>query len=501
MHPKIVEAVSEAVARGYQIHPDAIELLESVVEKIDVNLVLREALLRKLHAGEIQSVLTGEEVQAMVGPLVVTAEPEQASKPSSSPLRPEEVAEVEVLKDPTEVIAPLEGLEGYRNLFMSRLYKLYNVVKQRPDSRQVRSISSLNRTAGQEAKVAGLILEKKLVRNRVELVLDDETGCLDVSVNGPEALNLSSEFLLDQLVIADIRFGRSGAAVAKTILHPDVPDRTPSYSKKRVYAVLTSDIHIGSRTFLFEAFQRFILWLSGRLGDEEIVSRVRYLVVAGDLVDGVGIYPDQQRDLEEQDVSRQFLKLAQLLEQVPKQITIVLTPGNHDPVRQALPQPAIPRDYAEPLYALDNARILGSPASLRLNGVSILAYHGRSLDDVVATTPGLSYARPAIAMKLLLKARHLAPIYGGRTPIAPEREDHLVIEEVPDIFHAGHVHVLDRDEYRGTLILNSGAWQSQTAFQANMGIEPTPGIVPLVDLSTLTTITRNFTKPSGQEGA
>jgi DNA polymerase II small subunit len=104
-------------------------------------------------------------------------------------------------------------------------------------------------------------------------------------------------------------------------------------------------------------------------------------------------------------------------------------------------------------------------------------------------------------MKLLLKARHLAPIYGGRTPIAPEREDHLVIEEVPDIFHAGHVHVVDKDEYRGTLIINSGAWQSQTAFQANMGIEPTPGIVPLVDLSTLTTITKDFTRPLGQEGS
>ena len=42
-------------------------------------------------------------------------------------------------------------------------------------------------------------------------------------------------------------------------------------------------------------------------------------------------------------------------------------------------------------------------------------------------------------MKILLKSRHLSPIYGNRTPIAPESEDMMVIDDVPDIFHAGHV--------------------------------------------------------------
>ena len=65
--------------------------------------------------------------------------------------------------------------------------------------------------------------------------------------------------------------------------------------------------------------------------------------------------------------------------------------------------------------------------------------------------------------------------------IAPAEEDHLVIQEIPDIFHAGHVHTLDRMDYRGTLILNSGTWQDQTKFQANMGIVPTPGKVPIVN--------------------
>ncbi|MFB0500855.1 MAG: DNA polymerase II small subunit, partial [Candidatus Bathyarchaeia archaeon] len=99
------------------------------------------------------------------------------------------------------------------------------------------------------------------------------------------------------------------------------------------------------------------------------------------------------------------------------------------------------------------------------------------------------------AMKLLLQSRHLAPIYGQKTPIAPERRDFMVIERVPDIFHTGHVHVMKHDTYRGILMVNSGAWQSQTEYQRKMGLEPTPGIVPVVNLQTLGATTIPFAKP------
>jgi DNA polymerase II small subunit len=97
-------------------------------------------------------------------------------------------------------------------------------------------------------------------------------------------------------------------------------------------------------------------------------------------------------------------------------------------------------------------------------------------------------------MKLLLKGRHLAPIYGERTAIAPEKRDFMVIERPPDIFHAGHVHVLKCNRHKGTLIVNSGAWQGQTDFQQKMGLVPTPGIVPVVNLQTSVISRINFTE-------
>ncbi len=244
--------------------------------------------------------------------------------------------------------------------------------------------------------------------------------------------------------------------------------------------------------FLSDDFHRFLMWLNGNLGDEDVVSRIKYLVIAGDLVDGVGVYPGQEFQLAERDPKKQYAMVADLLKQIPGRIQIVVSPGNHDAVRQALPQPAVSVDMAESLYAMDNVRWVGDPAYVKLHGTTFLIYHGKSLDDVIATTPNLAYDRPTDAMKLLLKARHLAPTYGKRTALSPELRDYLVVDQVPDVFHVGHVHTYGELSYRGTLLVNSGTWQAQTNFQSNMGLEPTPSIVPVVDLSTLKVLRRNF---------
>jgi DNA polymerase II small subunit len=124
--------------------------------------------------------------------------------------------------------------------------------------------------------------------------------------------------------------------------------------------------------------------------------------------------------------------------------------------------------------------------------VRILAYHGRSLDDFVYSMPGMSYARPIDAMREMLRRRHLAPIYGGKTPIAPEAEDLMVIDEVPDVFVAGHVHAIGMDDYKGVRVINASAWQSQTAYQKMHNIEPTTAHVPILNLGTGRATVKSF---------
>ena len=140
--------------------------------------------------------------------------------------------------------------------------------------------------------------------------------------------------------------------------------------------------------------------------------------------------------------------------------------------------------------------LLGNPSKIALSGVDFLVTHGRSLDDVIGAVPDVTYRNlhttVTTAMRYLLTSRHVAPVYGKRTPIAPESSDYLIIDNIPDVFHAGHVHVFGYEKYRGTQIVNSGSWQAQTPFQQKMGLFPTSAVATVLNLKSLQVTTINF---------
>jgi DNA polymerase II small subunit len=238
-----------------------------------------------------------------------------------------------------------------------------------------------------------------------------------------------------------------------------------------------SDTHFGSNTFLHEEWNTFVKWLNCEIGNEKsikLAESIKYIVIAGDIVDGVGIYPEQEKELSIIDIYEQYEEAAMQIDKMPR-IKIILAPGNHDAVRQAEPQPALPSEFAE-LFP-KNVMHVGNPALLDIEGVKLLIYHGRSIDDMVTKIPRLDYSKPHQAMIEMLKRRHLAPLYGNRTLIAPEKEDYLVIDDVPDIMHSGHVHTYGTTFYRGIFLVNSSCWQSQTEFQKKINLNPIPGNV------------------------
>ena len=128
---------------------------------------------------------------------------------------------------------------------------------------------------------------------------------------------------------------------------------------------------------------------------------------------------------------------------------------------------------------------------LNLAGVKVLCYHCKSLDDLVSLRE-LSYEDPINMMKELLIRRHLAPIYGAKTPLAPEKQDHLLIREVPDIFVTGHVHSFGIERHNGVLMINPGTWQAQTDYQKMMGFQPDPCRAVAVNLQTFETQVLDF---------
>ena len=379
----------------------------------------------------------------------------------------------------------------YSDYFRSRLKKMRRILRENPEIGGVIDIAKLGYVkTDEDVTIIGLVNSKKETAKGFMFEVEDNTGVIKVFINRNNGESKKFfQIMPDSVVAFRGRYSGRGIFFANKIYLPDVPKfkREKPPLEEKVYAVLLSDIHVGSNKFCEKAFERFLEWLNGEVNnrtEEELVSRIKYMVLAGDVVDGIGIYPGQYSELEIPDIFDQYEALANLLKNVPDHITMFIGPGNHDAARTALPQPGFYEEYARPILKLKNAVIISNPAVIRLHGRDFLIAHGRGIEDVVTLIPKRSHHRPAEAMVDLLKLRHLAPTFGEKVPIAPDPEDTLVIESVPDLFQSGHVHVMQYKIYNGVFVINTGTWQAQTEFQKMVNIVPTPARVPIIDVET-----------------
>jgi len=397
---------------------------------------------------------------------------------------------VSVAQDITGQSTGTGEYDDFVRVFRDRYEKLAGQLRGRVNHRPTDSLRAM--PGGGDAGLVGMVNDVRSTANGHWLVeLEDTKGvypCLVMKDKG--IADLVDELLLDEVIAVDGSVSDDGSILFVDSIHfPEIP-RTyqPSTADRHVRAALISDVHVGSEEFMADAWHRFTDWLH-----TEAAERVEYLLIAGDMVEGVGVYPDQDEELDIIDIYEQYEAFSEYLKEVPGDMEILMIPGNHDAVRLAEPQPGFDEELRD-IMSVHDARIHGNPALVDVEGVKILMYHGVSLDEVIAELPDgkASYDEPHKAMYQLLKKRHVAPQYGGHTRLAPEEEDYLVMEEVPDVFHTGHVHKLGWGKYRRVIAVNSGCWQAQTAFQKSVNIDPDAGFAPILDLDTLEMTVRDF---------
>jgi len=515
---RLQKAVEKTIAAGYQMDKEAFEFLSAMATADDPDDLVNK-VLERIGDLEEKPMFIGRsflEETAQRQPEVIVEESsysapqievEKHEAPTqypeaSSPYRPyakDVESQLEVLEDPTGKLSSNGTMDEFLLYFQDRFKRMEKILRQRIDVKSAIPISeALKAQPKSKLKIIGMITEKREAKQQLLITIEDLNASATILVpsRAPEEVQKKAQLLLqDQVICAAVAKTRGRLFLAEDILFPEVGQKSPHRASEPVYAVLTSDIHVGSNKFNREAFKRFLHWLNGQYGNEQmrdIASHVKYCLIAGDLVDGVGVFPGQQKELNIRDVHKQYRVVAKALSRLPEHIEIVVSPGNHDAPRKALPQPAISEDYFPTLQGNRRFYSLGNPCTVGLHGVEVLMYHGRSLDDILGATPGMDQAHPEKGMKLLMQGRHLAPIYGGKTTLSPENRDFLVVDHVPDIFHGGHIHVLGMCNHRGVLIINSGGWQEQTDYMAKLGLVPTPGKVPVVNLQTMETTVLSF---------
>lgn len=457
------------------------------IEDYNDSFKLSESLIEDLTPSNNLLILTGEIIDQYLGnnkiKLIESLTQDNIqNKPQQSKLISSYPFDYQILKDTSKKSYTNGSIKDFSAYFMSRYQKLKGILEHKKELKSPQTMRE-SENITDNVKLIGMVNDVRTTKNNHKLFeLEDETGTVTVLVhNDNESLMEDAELIVKDEVLGVTGFHKGDLLIASQIIKPGIPrveEKNMDFS-----TVFLSDTHIGSSTFLEDAFQNFIKWLNGDNGDIEqskIAEDVRYLMVAGDIVDGVGVYPNQEKELTIKDIYEQYEEAARLFGEIDG-IQIIIAPGNHDASRLAEPQPAIPEEYAKELYKLKNVEFVSNPSLINLEGINVLMYHGRSFDDFAMTVKGMSHQETDIIMKELLEKRHLAPIYGERTPLASEIEDHLVIEDIPNVFHTGHVHINAYKKYKGVHLINSGTFQSQTEFQKIYNIVPTCAQVPVLN--------------------
>ncbi len=378
-------------------------------------------------------------------------------------------------------------ISDFLDYFRNRFEKLSRILRERgPAVKDIETLKKVKYT--DTVRVIGMVYEKRVTKNgHTLIIIEDPTDQLTVLVpKDNEALIAKAASILpDEVIAVEGKFSRrtkSELFIASDIIQPDIPPKHAKTANEDIALAMLSDTHVGSNLFLEKTFRKFLNWINGNGPRKDLAGRVKYITIAGDLVDGVGVYPGQEEELAILDIYQQYEAFERLMEEIPEYIEVIIIPGNHDAVRVADPQPAIPRELLPDLYNLDNFHILGSPSMVSLHGVDVLLYHGQSIHSYVPYLSGFDYTVPERFGIEALKRRHLHVVYGDKPPLAPEKEDFLVIERVPDIIHVGDVHRNGYAHYKGVTIVNSGTWQDITPFQIKQGHHPTPGNLPVITL-------------------
>ena len=393
---------------------------------------------------------------------------------------------VEVVSGSPGTSGPINGTGDYLHYFRDRYARLGGMIRSRCSTMPIEALTRSNRYRQEECTIIGMVTEVKTTTNGHRIAeIEDSSANISVLFRKDRPVFADAERIIhDEVIGVKGKLSSDGKLFfAELLYRPDIRiDNTPFKSEEPGKAVLISDVHVGSDTFLQESWDRFSDWLAD--------SDFSYLLIAGDLVDGIGIYPGQESELTIKNIYEQYEAFGAMMRKLPSRMKIIVSPGNHDVVRGAEPQPVLPDAFVKNFP--DNCVLVENPALVNLQGVRVLMYHGRSIDDMIGLIPGASYEQSGQMMQEMLQRRHLAPAYGRRTPIAAGKIDRMIIDPLPEILHTGHVHIKGITTYRGVLGINAGTWQSQTKFQKQMNVNPTPALAVVVDLQTLIPETFSF---------
>lgn len=510
---EINEIITTFAKKGFLLDRDSIGFFL----KLD-NMALAEELLNKLHAVTKGRVVSKKILLDNIIHIKSTLEYFDSSKTkiineffgtpevpilAESALKKE--IKIEKKANQTDIKIIASNIIPFRRIevkdFVTHFKNRYNFFKELLRNRkELDNLVSINKMgSNRTVSIIGLVSSKRVTKNKnIILEVEDLTGKVNILVGkDKEPLIAKAKEVVPDDVIG-IKCANGGEILFATdIVFADSFVIDKRKSENDGYVLFVSDIHVGSKLFLEDNFLRFLKWLNGVDVDEATlakIEKIKYIFVTGDNVDGVGIYPGQESLLTIKDVKEQYKKLAEYFRMIPKHIKIIMCPGQHDAVRVPEPQPAVDEDFAKEITEMENVFLVSNPSFVEVDcseskkGLKVLMYHGASMhgwvDEIEDLRTGQANLYPAKIVRYLLRHRHLSPMHSSNVYVPGEKEDSMIIKEVPDVIATGDLHRTEIDIYNNVLIVCGSCWQSITPFEEKVGNQPDPCKVPMLNLKT-----------------
>ncbi len=376
----------------------------------------------------------------------------------------------------------LDGFPGISDNFIDLFKSRYNILHSRLNERSKNHfftpVSKLRRDGGQ-VFASGIVSDYSESKKGYGILeIEDETSSIKVIL--PKTYK--ETIIKDEVIGVAGQFSKDGTAIfAENIYRPEA-SKEPGLSGTSVKVMVVSDIHVGSKNFLEDSFLSMVDYVN--------TQGISFVIMNGDLVDGIGVYPDQESDLAINDINLQYRKLADLTSRFNSNVRVIIIPGNHDIVYPTEPQNPLPREINSMFPS--NVMSLSNPVWVEIGGRIFLLYHGTSIFDFLEAIPGTTMNDTDKIMIEMLKRGHLAPEYGKNLSFIPLKSDYYVIDPVPDVLITGHVHSHSVTTHKGILAINASTFQEQTNYQKMMNFNPKPAIGTVVDTRDLSSFLVKF---------
>jgi DNA polymerase II small subunit len=357
--------------------------------------------------------------------------------------------------------------ESFVDIFRNRYQFLHSKLNERSKNHFFSPISKVKRDNG-VVFASGMVAEYSESKKGYGILeIEDETSSIKVIL--PKTYK--DVIIKDEVIGVSGQFSRDGTAIfAENVYRPEV-SKEPNLNGSSVKVMVVSDIHVGSKNFIEDSFLNMIDYVN--------TQGVSFVVMNGDLVDGIGVYPDQESDLAINDINLQYRKFAGLISRFNSNVRVIVIPGNHDIVYPTEPQNPLPKEINAMFPP--NVTSLSNPVWVEIGGRIFLLYHGTSIFDFLEAIPGMTLNDTDKVMVEMLKRGHLAPEYGKNLSFIPLKSDYYLIDPVPDVLVTGHVHSHSITTHKGILAINASTFQEQTNYQRMMNFNPKPAIGTLVD--------------------